>query len=83
MKKSKLPTWFDGELYEEGDKVRNPFSGEEFTLNPEELSMYDFIMGAQLVIEMGMTNPKIVTDLRNGLDWFRTNNKDAYMVLLD
>lgn len=45
--------------------------------------MYDFIMGAQLVIEMGMTNPKIVTDLRNGLDWFRTNNKDAYMVLLD
>ena len=74
MKKSKLPTWFDGELYEEGDKVRNPFSGEEFTLNPEELSMYDFIMGAQLVIEMGMTNPKIVTDLRNGLDWFRTNN---------
>ena len=83
MKKSKLPTWFDGELYEEGDKVRNPFSGEEFTLNPEELSMYDFIMGAQLVIEMGMTNPKIVTDLRNGLDWFRTNNKDAYMFLLD
>ena len=83
MKKSKLPTWFDGKLYEEGDKVRNPFSGEEFTLNPEELSMYDFIMGAQLVIEMGMTNPKIVTDLRNGLDWFRTNNKDAYMVLLD
>ena len=56
MKKSKLPTWFDGELYEEGDKVRNPFSGEEFTLNPEELSMYDFIMRAQLVIEMGMTN---------------------------
>ena len=46
--------------------------------------MYDFIMGAQIVLEMGMMdNPKIVEDLRNGLDWFRTNNNKAYIVLLD
>ena len=81
---SKLPTWFDGELYEKGDVVTNRFSGEEFTLTAEELSMYDFIMGAQMVIEMGMIDkPKVIEDLRKGLDWFRENNNKAYMVLLD
>ena len=81
---SKLPTWFDGELYDKGDTVTNRFSGEEYELTAEELSMYDFIMGAQIILEMGMgDNPKIIEDLRMGLDWFRTNNNKAYMVLLD
>ena len=84
MRESKLPVWFDGELYEKGEEVTNRFSGEKYELTSEELSMYDFIMGAQLVLEMGMLDkPKIVEDLRKGLDWFRTNNNEAYMVLLD
>jgi len=83
MKETKLPKWFDGEIYEEGDKVRNPFSGEEFILNAEELSMYDFIMGAQMVMEMGMNQQKLVEELRKGITWFRENNKEAYMTLLD
>ena len=84
MSDSKLPTWFDGERYEKGDEVTNRFSGEKYALTSEELSMYDFIMGAQIVLEMGiMNNPKMVEDLRKGLDWFRKNNNEAYMVLLD
>ena len=78
-----LPKWFDGDLYEEGDTVRNPYSGEEIELNAVELSMYDFIMGATMVIEMGMSKPEVVKDLRKGLDWFRKNNNKAYMTLLD
>ena len=35
MKQSKLPVWFDGETYNEGSKVRNRFSGEEYELTPE------------------------------------------------
>ena len=31
--KTKLPKWFKGELYNEGDVVKNPFSGEECKLN--------------------------------------------------
>ena len=81
---NKLPEWFDGETYKEGSKVKNRFSGEEYELNKEELSMYDFIMGAQLVLEMGMMeNPTIVEDLKKGLEWFRKNNQKAYMTLLD
>ena len=81
--KQKLPDWFDGELYEEGDVVENPYSGESIELNNVELSMYDFCMGATFVIEMGSHNQKIIKELQDGLYWFRKNNAKAYMVLLD
>ena len=46
--------------------------------------MYDFIMGATQMYEMGIFNsPKHGQDLRKGLDWFRKNNAEAYMILLD
>ena len=79
--KQKLPKWFDGELYKEGDTVKNRFSGEEYELNNVELSMYDFVMGSTVMCEMGMR--EVVPNLRKGLDWFRTHNAEAYMVLLD
>ena len=77
--KQKLPKWFNGELYKKGATVQNRFSGEEYELNAMELSMYDFVMGATFVSELGGT----VKDLRKGLDWFRMNNAEAYMILLD
>ena len=50
MKKlTTLPKWFNGTTYDKGDTVTNPFSGEEYKLTNLELSMYDFIMGAQLM----------------------------------
>ena len=85
MKKQKLPKWFKGELYDSGDKVTNPFSGEEFTLTGAELSMYDFIIGSQLVFEMmpGNVNSEQIKDFQAALDWFKDNNIEAYKVLLD
>ena len=84
VKEQKLPKWFKGELYEEGAVVRNRFSGEEYELNNVELSMYDFVIGASIMMEMsGGYKHTSVTDLRKGLDWFRTHNARAYMVLLD
>ena len=81
--KQQLPKWFRGELYDKGDTVRNRFSGEEYKLNAIELSMYDYIMGANSLMELGMYSPSMIDDLRKGLDWFRQNNAKAYMVLLD
>ena len=85
IKEQKLPKWFDGSLYEEGDTVANPYSGEEIELTATELSMYDFCMGATFVYEMGglSVDGKILKDLQKGLDWFRKNNPEAYMILLD
>ena len=94
MKKNKqtIPKWFEGTVYEEGTKVRNPFSGESYELNNVELSIYDFVVGANMVLETvfeknnGEPNKKtkdLIRDLYKGLDWFRKHNAKAYMVLLD
>ena len=81
--KQDLPKWFNGEIYSEGDTVTNPFSGQSYELTAEELSMYDFIIGANAVFEAGAYNKSVYNDMRKGLDWFRKNNVEAYYVLLD
>lgn len=84
-KKQEIPKWFKGMIYDKGEEVQNPFSGECYTLNNVELSMYDFIMGTQYIMEVA---PKTVTrkqisEFNKALNWFRSNNTEAYMVLLD
>ena len=82
--KQQLPKWFKGELYEEGAVVRNRFGGGEIELNNVELSMYDFVIGSSMLMEMsGGYKHTNVNELRKGLDWFRKNNSTAYMILLD
>ena len=84
VKEQKLPKWFKGELYEEGAVVQNRFGGDSIELNNVELSMYDFVIGASIVMEMsGGYKHTNINELRKGLDWFRKNNPKAYMVLLD
>ena len=90
VKEQTVPKWFQGEIYDEGAVVQNPFSGEEYELNALELSIYDMVIGASLFIEMryngDMLDPRTVDmqkDMRKGLDWFMSNNASAYMVLLD
>ena len=82
-KEQELPKWFKGMVYKEGATVKNPFSGESYELNGLELSLYDFIMGCQMVEARGLMNNKRIKELRKALDWFRVNNPEAYMVLLD
>ena len=82
-KEQELPKWFDGEIYKEGLIVENPFSKEEYELNNIELSMYDFITGANFLYERGAADNKIVSKMQKGLTWFRKNNPEAYMALLD
>tara|TARA_Y100000592_G_scaffold26450_1_gene41851 strand:- start:6 stop:272 length:267 start_codon:yes stop_codon:yes gene_type:complete len=83
-KEQPVPSWFNGQIYDKGAVVQNRFGGDEIELNNVELSMYDFVIGASTVIEMGLFNTsEHVADLRKGLDWFRKYNAKAYMVLLD
>ena len=90
-KKQVKPKWFDGIVYQKGTTVRNPFSEETYKLNALELSIYDFIIGANIFLEQAFENKvepsnkieKITKDLYKGLDWFKVNNTKAYMVLLD
>lgn len=83
--RQKLPKWFDGQVYEIGDEVRNPFSGETCLLTAEELSMYDLIKGAEMALHMGvaMDREQCYSIMEKGGRWFRKNNPEAYMILLD
>tara|TARA_R110002020_G_scaffold3672_2_gene16240 strand:+ start:639 stop:881 length:243 start_codon:yes stop_codon:yes gene_type:complete len=77
-----LPKWFTnngGTQYNKGGEVSNPFTSATAELNKNELSMYDFIMGCQMV---SMTQ-EVQKNFRRALDWFRIANPEAYMILLD
>ena len=88
--KQEKPKWFKGIWYNEGGTVENPYSGECYTLTGPELSMYDFIKGAEFTIMTQFNDDilhpdtaKLQDDMRKGLDWFRGANAKAYMILLD
>lgn len=89
IKEQKIPKWFNGMIYDNGEVVTNPFSGESFELNNIELSIYDFIMGCNQVFAASPhpdgqpLSDKIIKDFDRALTWFRVNNPTAYMVLLD
>ncbi len=83
-KSQKLPKWFKGVQYSEGADVTNPFSKESYYLNEVELSLYDFIIGSQMIFETtGVYEQKQINEFQKGLTWFRVNNPEAYYVLLD
>ena len=85
MKKQKLSKWFNGSIYSEGDTVANQFTGEEIELTNVELSLYDFIMGCNMLFARGSNrvNDDMIKDFDRALTWFKINNPQAYMVLLD
>ena len=81
--KEQLPNWFEGEIYELGDEVRNPYSNETCLLDAAELSMYDLIKGAEIAVMMGIPSDHCYDIINKGKDWFLIKNPQAYMTLLD
>jgi len=73
---------------ERTEKRTNRFNGESVMLTKEEASKHDAIfineLGATLEDkELGYGASKLWDKVRADLNWFRKNNADAYMVLLD
>ena len=82
--KKQLPDWFNGTVYELGDEVANPYSGETALLDAAELSMYDAVKGAEMVMLMGVADvDRCIDIIDRGKDWFIVKNPNAYMTLLD
>ena len=77
MKKKSIFDLFPGiAIYDtENVVVKNVYSGESIELTPEEVAVYDYLKGCEMVRDL--------KGLRKGLDWFIDNNAEAYMVLLD
>ena len=77
MKTQTLPKQYEGKIhiYKEGGTVQNRFGGASVELNALELSIYDYLMGCEMMEDWN--------GMRVGLNWFIQNNSHAYMVLLD
>jgi len=78
-----LPDWFDGEVYEEGATVTNPYTGESCYLNAKELSMYDFIKGAEMLLSTNTCPSHLSGLFYDALMSFKVNSPRNYMILLD
>ena len=70
------------------EKRSNRFSGQSIMLTKEEAIIHDRIFINELSAtledkELGQGGSKLWDKVRADLDWFRKNNAEAYMVLLD
>jgi hypothetical protein len=77
MKKKTIQELFPGIMVSDTEPVmvENFFSGETIELQPDEVAVYDYLKGCELIGDY--------KGLRKGLNWFMNNNAKAYMVLLD
>ena len=70
------------------EKRSNRFSGQSIMLTKEEAIIHDRLFINELTAtledkELGYGGSKLWDKVRADLDWFRKNNAEAYMVLLD
>jgi len=70
------------------EKRMNRFSGESIMLTKEEAIIHDRIFINELSAtledkELGYGGSKLWDKVRADIDWFRKNNAEAYMVLID
>ena len=73
---------------ERTEKRTNRFNGESVMLTKEEASKHDAIFINELAATLedkvsGYGSSKLWDKVRRDLNWFRKNNAEAYMVLLD
>ena len=73
---------------ERTEERRNRFSGESIMLTKEEAIKHDRIFINELAAtledkELGYGASKLWDKVRADISWFRKNNAEAYMVLLD
>lgn len=88
MKERPMP--FNAEIFDdEPEMIQNPFSGASIELDPQEIAVYDVIMGSTMTAEKMSEKgehkeaERLYKDVRKGIDWFIKHNPKAYMVLLD
>jgi len=70
------------------EERQNRFTGESIMLTEKEAKIHDGIFLNELTAtledkELGYGGSKLWDKVRADIDWFRKNNAEAYMVLLD
>ena len=75
-------------MIERTEERKNRFNGESIMLTKEEADKHDALFMHELMAtiedkKLGEGASKHWETMRKHLDWFRKNNAEAYMVLLD
>ena len=70
------------------EERKNRFSGQSYMLTKEEALVHDRLFVNELTAtledkDLGYGGSKLWDKVRADIDWFRKNNAEAYMVLLD
>ena len=70
------------------EERKNRFNGQSYMLTKEEALVHDRLFVNELTAtledkELGYGGSKLWEKVRADLNWFRKNNAEAYMVLLD
>ena len=83
-----MTTETKGNTNERSYERKNRFSGQSFMLTQQESIIHDRIFLNEIMAtledkELGYGGSKLWDKVRADLDWFRKNNAEAYMVLLD
>ena len=73
---------------ERTEERKNRFNGESIMLTKEEAAKHDAIFINELAATLedkmsGYGSSKLWDKVRKDIGWFRKNNAEAYMVLLD
>jgi len=79
---------FKERFQDKTEERKNRLNGESIMLTPAEANIHDriFVNELQATLEdkeLGYGASKLWDKVRADLDWFRKNNAEAYMVLLD
>ena len=83
-----MTTETKGNTNERSYERKNRFSGQSFMLTQQESIIHDRIFLNEIMAtledkELGYGGSKLWNKVRADIDWFRKNNAEAYMVLLD
>ena len=73
---------------ERTEERQNRFNGESVMLTKEEAKRHDELFMCEMLATLedkvsGYGSSKLWDKVRKDIDWFRKNNAEAYMVLLD
>ena len=76
------------DMTDKTEERKNRFTGESIMLTKEEAAKHDAIFINELAAtledkQLGYGASKLWDKVRADLNWFRKNNANAYMVLLD
>lgn len=70
------------EILDYPETIKNPYSGKKCLLNPVQVALYDFIIGAEMTLNE-LYSPIVMMKYTFAKDYFRLKWPNEFQILLD